>query len=119
MERGEPVMVRTGTLMCYGESSEGEQRQRFVERLGAQPELDRFPRCLRLFLAGLPEFDPRQPDATAVDELPNTPGAMVRWASFYYPKNPTMQYWNGHTMTHIGAVAIYSGKMHSNSMCSK
>lgn len=74
-------MVKTGTLMCYGETSEGEQRQRFVERLALQPELADFPRCLRLFLAGLPEFDARQPDATALDTLPNTPGCMVRWSS--------------------------------------
>ena len=71
-------MVKTGTLMCYGETGEGEQRQRFVERLAAQPELAGFPRCLRLFLAGLPDFDARRPDATALDTLPNTPGCMVR-----------------------------------------
>ena len=73
-----PVMVETGTLMCYGETDEGEQRQRFVERLAVQPELAGFRRCLSLFLAGLPEFDARQPDATALDTLPNTPGCMVR-----------------------------------------
>lgn len=70
-------MVKKGTIMCYSETAEGEQRQRFVARLAAQPELDAFPRSLRLFLAGLPEFDPQQPDATALDELPNTPGCMV------------------------------------------
>ena len=72
-------MVKTGTLMCYGETSEGEQRQRFVERLALQPEFDGFPRCL--FLAGLLEFDVRQPDAIALDTLPNTPRCMVRWSS--------------------------------------
>ncbi|KAK9918640.1 hypothetical protein WJX75_005599 [Coccomyxa subellipsoidea] len=77
VERGMPVMVETGTLMCYGETDEGEQRQRFVERLAVQPELAGFRRCLSLFLAGLPEFDARQPDATALDTLPNTPGCMI------------------------------------------
>ena len=51
-------MVKTGTLMCYGETDEGEQRQRFVERLAVQPELAGFPRCLSLHLAGLPDFQP-------------------------------------------------------------
>ena len=44
------VMVKIGTLMCYGETGEGEQRQRFVERLAAQPELAGFPRCFSLYI---------------------------------------------------------------------
>lgn len=78
VERGAPVLVKEGTLMCYSETGSGETRQRFLERVAAQPELCRFERCLRLHLANYPEYDPRRPEATLLDALPNTQKCLVR-----------------------------------------
>lgn len=77
VERGGPVLIKEGTLMCYSETGSGETRPRFLDRIAGQPELSRFERCLRLHLANYPDFDPRRPEATLLDALPNTPKCMV------------------------------------------
>ena len=46
--------------------------------LEQQPELKHLPRAVALFLAGYPEADPRNPEATLLENLPQLPNPMVR-----------------------------------------
>lgn len=82
-------MVKTGRRMCY--SGYGEHRQAFLDRQVKQPDLARLERCLRLFLAGNPEYDPRQAEQTLLCNLPDVPGALVSlftgWQACRWPES--------------------------------
>ena len=45
--------------------------------LKQQPELKHLPRAVALFLAGYPEADPGNPEATLLENLPQLPNVMV------------------------------------------
>ena len=90
-------MVKSARKMCY--SGEGMLRQAFLDRQAKQPDLARLERCLRLFLAGNPDYDPRQPEQTLLCNLPDIPGALVG----LLPGLPELQ--DMHTATHVSMPA--------------
>ena len=67
-------MVKSSRKMCY--SGDGVHRQAFLDRQAQQPELARPEGCLRLFLAGNPDFDPRHSKQTLLCNLPDIPCAL-------------------------------------------
>ena len=52
MEREAPVLVKTGTLMCYQLTDSSERSARFKGRLAQQPDLAWLEQKLDLSLAG-------------------------------------------------------------------
>ena len=70
MER--PVLTKKRTRLCYSEDGAGPSREAFVACGRQQPELLEHPeRSCRLRLAGFPVYNPRDPDATLLRNLPN------------------------------------------------
>lgn len=65
LERGEAMLVKSASPMCYQITGSQELYDRFQERLARQPDLASLRRKLRIFLAGFPQD-------TVLEELPNT-----------------------------------------------
>ena len=74
---GQPHMTEKGTRVDYLQFSDRQPPADVADMLKQQPELKHLPRAVALFLAGYPEADPGNPEATLLENLPQLPNVMV------------------------------------------
>ena len=73
-----PVLTKKAIRLCYREGAAGPEGEAFLARCEQQPELaDNLERSIRLHLAGYPPYNPRDPEATLLCNLPDARGYLV------------------------------------------